>query len=378
MPIDILYISDFKIGTKENPNWFKVCDQLFRKDSKKLFMLDSTNIRKVHSGKQLESDIYSGLREALFHNARRVFLTLFSSNVDRMKNLLAIAKETNRKVLLHGRSVMQYYDSAIAAGIIEHDDKLVFESYGQIPEERLLVLCTGSQGEPRSSLNRISQGEDKTFKLNSKTDIVVFSSMSIPGNEERIQNLKNRISEKGVPIFDNRNADIHVSGHASRDDLKMIYEYFKPEFILPIHGESQFLEEHLNFCDQLNIKYSPHKVFTGGKILVYEGGIKTKSPERDYESLLFSNARFPCTDQHLSEKKKLARDGVISIAHSKRGKLEINFSGLLISGDEKQNYLYESIRKILQLKIPSEQKIEKVKKSCFSLCGQRPVVFIHQ
>ena len=239
-------------------------------------MLDSTNIRKLQPSIQLESQIEDEIVNTLKLYKKRIFLALFSSNVERLGIFIEAAKKAGRKVLLHGRSVKSYYTAALDADILKHDDQLVFDDHKPIYNENILVICTGSQGEPRASMNRIARGEDKVFKLDPSTDLVMFSSMSIPGNEERIQNLKNIISEKNILILDNRNSKIHVSGHASRDDLAMIYRHFKPQMAMPIHGESHFLLDHRNFIEDLRLNLKTVDVLTGDKFLLNNFGHITK------------------------------------------------------------------------------------------------------
>lgn len=375
--LDIVYISDFKIGTIQKPAWFKFLDQSLRPNSKKLFMLDSTNIRKLQSGNQLESQIEDDIEATLRSSKKRIFLTLFSSNVERLNLFIQAARQTGRKVLLHGRSVKSYYAAALNAGILHHDEELVFEDHKTILHDNLLIICTGSQGEPRASMNRIARGEDKVFQLNSRTDLVVFSSMSIPGNEERVQNLKNIIAEKEVLILDNRNTNIHVSGHASRDDLAMIYRHFEPDYIMPIHGETQFLMDHRHFAEDLNLSSETIKVLTGNLFKINSEGQFVKEKDYpDYPSLLFNSSRYEVESSILSERKKLGKEGVVSVSLNKNKKVSIELAGLALPVDNIEKF-EKMIHKTMQEKLTKELKIEKIKRNTYQLCGQRPFVIIH-
>jgi ribonuclease J len=375
--IDIVYISDFKIGTTTKPKWFKFLDGKLRDKSQKLFMLDSTNIRKLQSGIQLESQIQDEIINTLKLYKKRIFLALFSSNVERLGIFIDAARKAGRKVLLHGRSVKNYYAAALEADILKHDDQLVFDDHKPIFNDNMLVICTGSQGEPRASMNRIARGEDKVFKLDAKTDLVIFSSMSIPGNEEKIQNLKNIISEKDILILDNRNSKIHVSGHASRDDLEMIYRHFKPHMTMPIHGESHFLLDHRQFIEDLELGLKTVEVLTGDKFLVNNEGYITKQTNHpQYQSKLFNSSRYSVSDETVSERKKLAKDGVISITVDKKRKTQFQTVGLALPENNTEKF-EKMIQKVMQEKLTNELKTQKIKRNTFQLCGQRPVVIIH-
>lgn len=376
VPFEIVYISDFKIGTKSQPAWFEYLKKNFRKNSKKLFMLDSTNIRKLSAGNQLESEILDDIEINLKLFKKRIFLTLFSSNVDRLKSFFDAAKKANRKVLLHGRSVKSYYHAALEAGILEHDDDLIHTDHKKIMHDNLLIICTGSQGESRASMNRIARGEDKVFQLDPSTDLVLFSSMSIPGNEEKIQNLKNIISEQKIPILDNRNSNIHVSGHASREDLTMIYKEFEPDFIMPIHGESQFLMDHRHFADDLQLNSKTLDILTGDQYELSNNKIEKKRSFKDYEANLYNSSRYPMEEQTLSERKKLAREGVISIALDKRKKLSVSAKGVPLFEKNIEKFT-ATIQKIMNEKLSNDLKIEKIKRNIHQLCGQRPIIIIH-
>lgn len=375
--LDIIYISDFKIGTSSPPKWFQFLDKALKTKNKKLFMLDSTNIRKLQSGNQLEGQIVDDIESTLRSSKQRIFLTLFSSNIERLSLFIQAARKTGRKVLLHGRSVKTYYASAIEAGLLTHDDHLVFQDHRPILHDNMLVICTGSQGEPRASMNRIARDEDKVFQLDHKTDLVIFSSMSIPGNEERIQNLKNIIAEKEVLILDNRNTNIHVSGHASRNDLEMIYRHFEPDYIMPIHGETQFLMDHRHFAEDLNLKSETMEVLTGRHFKINAQGQFVKEKDHpQYQSILFNSSRYEVDSQTISERKKLGKDGVIAIAHTKSRKLSIELAGIALKANDREKF-EKMIHKVMQEKLPKDLKVDKIKRNTHQICGQRPIVLIH-
>ncbi len=204
---------------------------------------DSTNA--IHEGYlPSEQQVRYGLREVIEQAKGRVAVTTFSSNVGRIRSIAEAARDAGRRVMIIGRSLKRVINVSIELGYMDGlPDFFSEEDYDYIPRENLVVICTGSQGEPRAALAKLALDEMKTIAL-SPGDIVVFSSRTIPGNEKAILKIKNLLVDQGMKIIENGDALVHVSGHPRRNELKRMYEWVRPRIGVPVHGEAAHLVAH--------------------------------------------------------------------------------------------------------------------------------------
>jgi ribonuclease J len=201
---------------------------------------DSTNaVREGDSPS--EKAVGASLRQLISEAKGRVAITSFSSNVGRLRLVAEAARDAGREVLLLGRSMKRMISVAGELGYMEGVPAfLAEEEYGFIPRDKLVVLCTGSQGESRAALAKLARGELKTTAL-SPGDTVIFSSRTIPGNEKAILEIKNQLIEQGVKILEDGDALVHVSGHPRRNELRKMYQWTRPRIGVPVHGEAAHL-----------------------------------------------------------------------------------------------------------------------------------------
>jgi ribonuclease J len=201
---------------------------------------DSTNAMRDGESPS-EQAVGQGIRGVIEAAKGRVAVTTFSSNVGRIRSIAEAARDAGRQVLVLGRSLKRVIDVATELGYLDGlPDFIGEEDYGFIPRENLVILCTGSQGEPRAALAKLARDEMKNFAL-SPGDSVVFSSRTIPGNEKAILEIKNQLIEQGIRIIEDKDALIHVSGHPRRSELKRMYEWIRPRILVPVHGEAAHL-----------------------------------------------------------------------------------------------------------------------------------------
>jgi len=208
---------------------------------------DSTNVLSAGvSGSEMR--VKENLIDLIKRQKGRVAVATFASNVSRVVSICEAARAADRSVCLLGRSMYRIVDAARETGILP--DGLVFvdpKDAGYLPRENVLYLCTGSQGEPRAALSRIARGDHADLSLGNG-DTVIFSSKVIPGNERSIYDLQNDLVELGVEIITEKDEFIHVSGHPNRDELKKMYEWVRPKFSIPVHGEARHLEAHATYA----------------------------------------------------------------------------------------------------------------------------------
>ncbi len=205
---------------------------------------DSTNVF-VEGTSGSEADVRESLRGLIGRLKNRVAVGSFASNVARLETITQVATEHGRQVALVGRSLWRMVASAQENGYLTGLPEFVQEhDVGYFPREKILMICTGSQGEPRSALARIARKEHPHVTLE-PGDAAVFSSRTIPGNEKAIAQLQNDLTLQGVEVITDRDEDIHVSGHPARDELVEMYQMIRPQIAIPVHGEARHIKEHV-------------------------------------------------------------------------------------------------------------------------------------
>ena len=204
---------------------------------------DSTNAL-VEGDSGSEGDVAESLAEIIGEQRGRVAVACFASNVARLESVMRAAAQHGRRVVLAGRSMRRIVDAARATGYLEGLPPLISEKdVGFLPREEVLILCTGSQGEPRAALWRIVRDDHPDIVLE-EGDSVIFSSREIPGNETAIHELQNALVRQGVQVIGDGVRRTHVSGHPARDELAQMYGWVRPQVAVPVHGEARHLFEH--------------------------------------------------------------------------------------------------------------------------------------
>lgn len=219
-------------------------------------MCDSTNALRDGVSPS-EKDVSESLRKIIENAEGRVAVTTFSSNVGRIRTVAEAAEAEGREVLLLGSSLKRVVDVSRDIGLMEGIKPFISEEeYGYVPRDKVVVILTGSQGEPRAALAKLSRDEMRNVAL-AAGDIVVFSSRAIPGNEKAIQDIKNGLIEQGVHVITDNEALVHVSGHPRRNELQKMYELTRPEIVVPVHGEATHLTAHKELAEQSGISIVP-------------------------------------------------------------------------------------------------------------------------
>ena len=251
---NLFHSGDWKLEQSRNLNE-DFSNDTFKKigDKGVLAMIcDSTN-SQVQGRTASENYAYDGLYETIKNAKKQVLVTCFSSNISRLKSLLDIAQKTDRSVLVVGRALLRAIDAAKEVGYLDNLPEFVnIKDIGLIPSVNVLIICTGSQGEPTSALSRISRGTDKYISVN-QGDTVIFSSRQIPGNENAISKVQNRFFENGVNVITDEDKNIHVSGHPSRDELVEMYSYIKPNISIPVHGTREHIDAHAKLAMECQV-----------------------------------------------------------------------------------------------------------------------------
>ena len=323
---------------------------------------DSTNVFSTGRAGS-ESEVRKSLLKIIDRLKKKVIVTSFASNVARMETIFYCAKKTGRKISLVGRSMHRIFKAARKCGYLSKvDDPVDPRDAKNISREKIIYLCTGSQGEPLGAMNRISNYLHPDVFIE-KGDAVIFSSKIIPGNEKKLYKLHNNLVKDGIEVISEDNEFVHVSGHPNKEDLKDMYQWIKPKAIIPVHGEHRHMIEHINFAKEMQIPY-PVQVQNGDIVRLYPGKkpeVFDKAPNgRIY---LDGNIEVEEDSKSIKERKNLSINGIlnVTILITPKGNIHnrpiISHSGLPIK--EADEYIYDL-----------ENIIEKTSKS-FSLNNNR-------
>ena len=237
-----------------------------------VLMSDSTNA--MSPGTSLsESVVDENLKEIFStYTSNRIILATFASNVYRIKHIIETCKKNNRKIALFGRSMENMVDIALKCGYFEDKSIIITaEEANHLKPGEVCLLCTGSQGEPLAALSRIAAGTHRQISL-MPNDIVVFSSSPIPGNTASVSRTINKLYKKGVKVFTNTMSEIHSSGHANQEELKLMIRLFKPKYFVPYHGEFRMLKKHTDLGVMCGIPRRNTFVLENGDVLALDKG----------------------------------------------------------------------------------------------------------
>jgi ribonuclease J len=233
-------------------------------------LADSTNVERP--GFTLsEKDVASTLKEIFEECKGRIIVAVFASNIHRIQQVVRLAKEFDRKVLLNGKSMVANVRIARELGYIDFpaDDEINIQDLPKLPDREVLMLTTGSQGEPMSALSRMAFNDHKKLKVK-PGDTIILSSKFIPGNERVIQNIINHLYKQGAEVIHEQVRDIHVSGHAYREELKAMLSVVQPRYFIPIHGEYRHLVKHRQLAREMGIENA---------LLVEDGNVVVFRPD---------------------------------------------------------------------------------------------------
>ncbi len=217
-----------------------------------LLMAESTNVERP--GYTMSEVVVTDTLRKVFNSnvGRRLIIATFASNVDRVQQIMDLARESGRKIAFGGRSMSKVVDTARKAGMITYDEKDVvdIEKTKNLPDGEVCILATGTQGEPMSALTRMASGQFNKIAIG-KNDTIVISASPIPGNEKDVYKVINNLYRLGATVIYSSLADVHVSGHACREELKLMHSLLKPKFFIPIHGEYRHLSQHARLATSL-------------------------------------------------------------------------------------------------------------------------------
>ena len=290
-----------------------------------LMFCESTNVERPGFSPS-ESTVGESFAELFGKATGRIFVATFSSNVFRVQQIITAAEQYNRKVALIGRSMLNVFEAANSLGYLtmRPDTLIDVNSIDKYPPEQIALITTGSQGEPMSALTRMAFSEHRRVEIQPE-DTIILSSSAIPGNEKPIYRVINELFRRGAHVIYESLSDIHVSGHAYREELKLMHNLLKPRYFIPAHGEYRHLYRHAELAHQMGLSWQNIFILNNGDIFELEDDKANITGFTNAAGVMIDGSGMGDVDNLvLQDRLLLADDGVVSVfvaIDSKSGKI---------------------------------------------------------
>ncbi|WP_301870736.1 ribonuclease J [Collinsella tanakaei] len=354
----VMHTGDFKLDQTPidgvTPDYAAITR--FGKSGVDLLLSDSTNAT-VPGFTKSEAEVGHSLYDAIKNAEGRVFVASFSSHIHRLQQICDAAKACGRKIVVTGRSMLTNTRVARELGYLKIDENDLVDAYelNGIPENKVVVMCTGSQGEPLSALSRMANGEHKTLSIHDG-DTVIISATPVPGNEKAVQQVVNSLAKLGCDVYDKHRRLVHVSGHGSQEELKLMLAMARPTYFMPVHGEAVHLRAHAKLGEKMGIPRDNIFVIDNGDSLEMRAGKVKRGRAVESGVVYVDGLRIGDTDPIvLRDRQKLANDGMVTVVatmSTKRKKIDaIEVSGRGVSftiDDEFTSDASDSIMKMIE------------------------------
>ena len=310
----IFHSGDFKIDNSPiigNPFNSSLLNEIGKKGVTAL-VCDSTNVFNEHKGRS-ESELFSNFVKLFSKVKGIVVATTFASNLARLKTLALAAKKTDRSLVVLGRAMNNMINFGKESGLLKDFPDLVSPRDAKsIPKSHLLILASGSQGEPRAASAQLAKESYMGLTIG-EGDVFLFSSKTIPGNEIRVSNIIDKLERKGVEVIEDKNGLYHVSGHANKPDLQTFHNLIAPDLLIPMHGEYRHLKEHARIAQKSRIKTL--LVQNGDVAEILNNSNSSIIGKVDYGRIFLDGSLLIDEDEGvISERKKLMYNGVLNLS----------------------------------------------------------------
>ena len=339
----VMHTGDFKFDLTpidgKRPNFHAI--NKFGAEGVDLLLSDSTNATRP-GFTQSEAAVGPSLRHIIKNAPGRVFVASFSSHIHRLQQICDASTAVGRKVVVTGRSMVTNTRVARELGYLSIADDDIIDAYDvdRIPDEKIVVLCTGSQGEPLSALARMANGEHKSLSIH-ESDTVIISATPVPGNEKSVQAIINSLSKIGCEIYDKSKTLVHVSGHGSQEELKLMLAMARPRYFMPVHGEAEHLRAHAELGAQMGV--DPNNIFildNGDSLELSRHRVRRGRAVESGVVYVDGGTVTEANPVVLRDRQKLAQEGVVTctVALSKRTRslvaIDVATRGVSASTDE--------------------------------------------
>jgi ribonuclease J len=357
-----------------------------------LLLSDSTN--SLNEGMSTsESKVDNALSEVFASKKGRIIVATFASNVYRLKHIIDTCRRTGRKVAVFGRSMENNLEISIQGGYIINDGILITpDEANKLPKDKVCLLCTGSQGEPLAALSRIADGSHRQIRIQPE-DTVIFSSSPIPGNALSIAKTINKLYLKGVEVYTNTLlSDIHTSGHASQEELKLMIILMKPKYFMPFHGTYRMLQQHAKLAVDCGIPSENAFICSNGDMLsVYKGEVTRGDSVQAVDVYVDGNRIGDIGNAVIKDRRIMANDGIVTVIaniDTKNKKLlirpNIATRGFVLVNENEEllKELEEISQKAINKKIGSDVNFTEIKQEIildlstfiYEKTGRKPII----
>ncbi len=359
----VIHMGDFKIDT--TPIVGEMIDLArlgqLGKEGVLALMSDSTNVERP--GYAMSERSVGDKFDAIFRSCKkRIIVATFASNVHRVQQIINAAVENGRKVAVSGRSMENIVELSILLGYMKIPEGVLInlDNIGKYPPEKIVIITTGSQGEPMSALSRMAFSDHRKVEV-TKDDLIIISATPIPGNEKSVSNVINELFKIGAEVIYKSLADVHVSGHACQEELKMILALTKPKYFIPVHGEHRHLMLHASLAEKMGVKDA--FVLQNGSILEMDDKSACLTGFITAGKILVDGLGVGDVGNIvLRDRKLLAQDGLIIVVVTVSGE-----TGQIVSGPDiiSRGFVYvrESEDLMLKIKEIAKESIENCNRS---------------
>ncbi|MFW5995727.1 MAG: ribonuclease J [Halanaerobiaceae bacterium] len=359
----IIYASDFKFDQTpidgEVADFHKLAELGDGNPGVLALISDSTNVER--EGFTLSEKVVGRTIDDIFRGARdRIILATFASNIHRIQQVVDSAFKFNRKVAITGRSMLNNVEIARKLGYLTIPEDMIIDirDCGSLPDNKIVLLTTGSQGEPMAALTRMARGDHYHITI-SEGDTVILSASAIPGNEKLIGQTINQLFERGANVIYEDVSGVHVSGHASQEELKLMLNLTKPRFFIPTHGEYRHLSQHAELARKMGIPDENIYIADTGDIINFsEDKISKESSIQAGDILVDGLGVGDVGNIVLRDRRLLSQDGIIVVV------VTINGKGKILSGPDIITRGFVYIRESEELISEATTRVEDALKEC--------------
>jgi ribonuclease J len=386
----VVHTGDYKFDHTPVDNWPTDYAKLaeFAQRGVSVLLADSTNATDP-GWTPSERTIDDGLDEVFKSAKGRILVATFASLISRMQQVANAAERHGRKIAFTGRSMVDNMNMARELGYVDFPERLVIslEKSLSMPDNQVVLMCTGSQGEPRSIMGRLANGTNRLFDVR-EGDTIVLSSHPIPGNEEPVYRTINQLFRRGADVVYESIAPVHVSGHASQEEIKLLLHLVRPKYLVPIHGELRMLKQHAKLAQEVGVPEENIRVVENGQILELVDGELRLGERIPGDYIFVDGSGVGNVDRSIvRERETLGQDGimVVNLAINKSGHLkgdpEIISRGFMLP--EEMELLLDGLTKQLQKTLrQSDGNLEKhvlrtVKSFLYQETKRNPFIFVN-
>ncbi len=387
----VVHTGDYKFDHTPVDNWPTDYAKLaeFAERGVLALLADSTNATEP-GWTPSERTIDDGLDQVFEAAQGRILVATFASLISRMQQVANAAERHGRKIAFTGRSMVDNMNMARELGYVDFPERLVIslEKSLSMPDNQVVLMCTGSQGEPRSIMGRLANGTNRKFDVR-EGDTIVLSSHPIPGNEEPVYRTINQLFRRGADVVYESIAPVHVSGHASQEEIKLLLHLVRPKYLIPIHGELRMLKQHARLAQEVGVPKKNIAVIENGQIIEFVDGELRMGERIPGDYIFVDGSGVGDVDRSIvRERESLGQDGImvinLSVDHQSgqlRGEPDIITRGFILS--EEFDPLADNLQKEVKNAVRQSngnlenQVLRTVKSFLYQETKRNPFIFVN-